>query len=321
MWTRKFFYQDEEGGDGGNGDGGNIDPPAGDPPADPAGDPPSDPPAGDPPSDPPAAGGPPQDWPDDWRTKLSPDGKHAKTLDRFASPNALLDSYLALRGKVDSGELKAVKAYPDKGKPEEQAAWRKEHGIPDNPEGYSLKFPDGLVVGDDDKPFVEDFLKTAHGVNATPEQVNNLLHWYYGNQEKAVQQLEEKDVAYLKDTEDTLRAEWGGEYRTNVNAIKGLIDTMPQDIQDAFANARLGDGTALMSNPHMARWLVHTARTINPMATVVPGAGANAASQIDDEIGQIETLMRTDRKAYNANEKMQERYRILLGAREKAKQS
>lgn len=321
MWLKKYFYQDEEGGDEGNPGGGTevTDPPAGDPPA---ADTPSDPPAGDPPAGTPETkGGPPQDWPDDWRSKLSPDGKHAKTLDRFASPNALLDSYLALRGKVDSGELKAVKAYPDKGKPEEQAAWRKEHGIPDSPDGYSLKFPDGLVVGDDDKPFVDDFLKTAHGVNATPEQVNNLLHWYYGNQEKAVQQLEEKDVAYLKDTEDTLRAEWGGEYRTNVNAIKGLIDTMPQDIQDAFANARLGDGTALMSNPHMARWLVHTARTINPMATVVPGAGAAAASAIDDEIAQIENVMRTDRKAYNGNEKMQERYRVLLGARERAKQS
>lgn len=315
MWTRKYFYLDEE-GDGGNGGGDVIDPPAGDPPADPAPllTPDPAPPAGDPP-----AAAPPQDWPDDWRVKLSPDGKHSKTLDRFASPNALLDSYLALRGKVDSGELKSTTPYPDKGKPEEQAAWRKAHGIPENSDGYAPKFADGLVIGEADKPFVDDFLKAAHATNATPEQVNGLLRWYYGTQEKALDAQQEKDLAYLKDSEDALRAEWGGEYRANVNAVQGLVDTIPAEVRDAFANARLSDGTAMLANPAMVRWLVHTARTVNPMATVVPGAGANVAAAIDDEISQIETVMRADRRAYNKDEKMQARYRELLGAREKAK--
>lgn len=318
MWSKKYFYLDEENGDGV--------PPTGGEPSDPPSDPaplltpdPVDPAA--PPVitaiEKPAA--PPQDWPDDWRVKLDKDGKHAKTLDRFASPNALLDSYLALRSKVDSGELKSTTPYPDKGKPEEQVAWRKAHGIPENPDGYAPKFADGLVIGDEDKPFVDDFLKAAHATNATPDQVNGLLRWYYGVQEKALDTQQTRDAEYLKQSEDALRAEWGGEYRTNVNAIQGMVDTIPADVRDAFTNARLGDGTALLANPSMVRWLVHTARTINPMATVVPGAGANIAGAIDDEISQIETVMRTDRKAYNANEKMQARYRDLLNAREKAK--
>ena len=306
MFGTKYFYLDEENGDGGDLGGG---------------DPPATPPAGDPPATPPADRGtaPPQDWPDDWRVKLSPDGKHSKTLDRFASPNALLDSYLALRGKVDSGELKSTSPYPDKGKPEEQTAWRKAHGIPESAEGYTPKFADGLVIGEEDKPFVDDFLKAAHATNATPDQVNGLLRWYYGNQEKALDAQQEKDANYLKDSEDTLRAEWGGEYRTNVNTIQGLVDTIPADIKDAFMNARLGDGTALLANPSMVRWLVHTARTVNPVATVVPGAGANIAGAIDDEITAIEKVMRTDRKTYNNDPKMQERLRVLYGAREKAK--
>lgn len=258
------------------------------------------------------------DWPSDWRSKLSPDGKHSKTLDRFASPNALLDSYLAIRQRMDSGELKANIPFPDKGTPEEQVAWRKAQGIPEKPEDYKLKFADGLVIGEGDRPIVEDFLKAAHGVNASPEQVSGMLKWYYGLQETNVRNQEEADANYLRDSEDSLRAEWGGEYRTNINLIKGLISTLPATVRDLFANARLGDGKALLNNPDMARWLVSTARTLNPTATIVPGEGASFSGAIDDEIKSIENTMRTDRKRYNADEKMQARYRDLLDARERA---
>lgn len=259
------------------------------------------------------------DWPADWRTKLSPDGKHAKTLERFASPKAVLDSYLSLRQKVDSGELKAVSDFPSNGTPEQQAEWRKAHGVPDSAEGYELEFDDGLVIGENDKEIVSGFLKAAHESNASPTQVNKILHWYYKEQERMLDAQEEKDAAYLQESEDILRAEWGQEYRVNVNIIRGLVDTLPESVRDAFVNARLGDGTALLNNPDMARWLVHTGRTINPVATIVPGAGANMASAIEDEIESIEKVMRENRAEYNRNEKMQSRLRDLYDARERAK--
>ena len=299
-------------------DGGDL--PGGDPaPADPA------PAAADPtpaPADPtpaPAATDAPGDWPSDWRAKLSPDGKHSKTLDRLTSPNALLDSYIALRQKVDSGELKSTAPYPDKGTPEDQVAWRKSHGIPESADGYAPHFSDGLVIGDEDKPFVDGFLQAAHASNAAPQVVNGILHWYYGEQERVLAEREELDAQVLTQTEDTLRAEWGGEYRTNINTIKGLVDTVPESVREQFMNARLGDGTALFSHPDIARWLAMTARTVNPMATVVPGAGANISGAIDDEITSIEKVMKENRKAYNSDEKMQARLRELYGARERAK--
>lgn len=268
------------------------------------------------PAEPPAT---PQDWPSDWRAKLSPDGKHAKTLDRFASPNALMDSYMSLRQKLDSGELRANTPFPQDGSEEDQAAWRKAHGIPESHEGYDLKFDDGLVIGDQDKPLIEEFVKSMHGTNATKEQVENAVKWYYQRQEQNLAEQEERDEKFLHESEDTLRAEWGPEYRTNVNMIRGLIDTMPEGVRDLFVNARLGDGNALINHPDMARWLVHNARTINPVATVVPNAGANLASAIEDEIGSIEKVMRENRAEYNRNEKMQARLRELYAARERAK--
>jgi hypothetical protein len=40
-------------------------------------------------------------------------------------------------------------------------------------------------------------------------------------------------------------------------------------------------------------------------------------SSIQDELDQIKDVMKTDRKKYNADEKMQARYRELLAAQER----
>ena len=304
-WYR--FYEETVDGDGGsNGDGGSVGDPGGTP-------------GGAPDGQSPGAGSTPADWPSDWRMKFSPDGKHTKTLDRFASPNAVFDSYMALRQKLDSGELKTVSPFPDKGTPEDQSAWRKAHGIPEKAEDYSLAFGDGLVVGDADKPFVDEFLKAAHASNMDTDQVKGVLGWYYGQQERAMAAQEQKDAEYLQASEDTLRAEWGGEFRTNINMLKGLVESMPESIRDIFMNARLGDGNALLNHPDMARWLVHTARTINPVHTVVPGAGANIASAIQDEIESIEKLMKDGSPEYWNNDKTQARLRDLYDARERSR--
>lgn len=305
-----LMYMAEMEGDGGDGGGGDTTPPAATdtPPADT--------------TTPPAAAAPatpPQDWADDWRQKISADPKHAKTLERFASPKNIFESYTALRQKVDSGELKPVSDFPKDGTPEQQAEWRASQGLPDSPEGYKLAFSDGLVIGEHDAPIVEGFLTAAHQANASPEQVNQILGWYYAEQERMLDAQETKDAAFLQESEDMLRSEWGADYRTNINMIRGLVDTMPADVRELFLNARLGDGNALLNHPDMARWLVMNARTINPVATVVPGVGANVSGAIDDEIASIEKMMRTDRSAYNKDLKAQERLRALYDARERAR--
>ena len=310
----KWFYRynEEVEADGGNGDGGDA-PPATDTPP-PAADTP--PPAAD---TPPPAADTPADWPADWRAKITGDAKHLKTLDRFASPNAMFESYVALRSKVDSGELRANSPFPAAGTPEEQAAWRKSHDIPESPDGYQLELKDGLVIGEADKPAIESFMQVVHNENLPPSAANAVVNWYYELQEKNMDDLEARDATFLQQSEDSLRAEWGGEYRTNVNMIKGLVGTLPESVRDLFTGARMANGDALINHPDMARWLVHTARTINPTATVVPNNGGNIANAIEDEIASIEEFMRKDRAAYNKDEKMQERLRLLYAGRERAK--
>jgi len=92
---------------------------------------------------------------------------------------------------------------------------------------------------------------------------------------------------------------------------------MPAEAQQLFMAGRLANGDPIMSHPGVLKTLVNWAREINPVGTVVPNAGANVASAIEDEIASIDKVMKEDRKRYNEDEKMQSRYRELLEARDR----
>jgi len=52
---------------------------------------------------------------------------------------------------------------------------------------------------------------------------------------------------------------------------------------------------------------------MHPMS--FPGQTSDPQQTVEDEIGQIEKVMREDRRAYNADEKMQARLRELYDIR------
>lgn len=290
------------------------------PPVDPAAPPPTplDPPA-DPDAKPPVG-----DFPDDWREKLAgDDAKFLATLKRYSSPKSFSDAFKALRQKMSSGELK--ESLKENATPEELAEFRKQNGIPEAPEAYLDKLPDGLVIGDDDKPAFEKLAATLHGLNAPKPIYDAVARVYFDVlEEQQAEQFEQFREAKTL-TEDELRAEWGGDYRRNVNLVNGFLDGAPDGVKDVltgavFTDPETGKAVPLASHAGVLRWLADLAREINPVATVVPGAGANQASAIADEMASLKTMMANRHSEYwkgpNA-EKHQARYRELLGAQQK----
>lgn len=306
--------------DKGNGGGGGDAPPApAAPPAAPATPPANAPaapsaPAANAPATPPADEGK-ADWAPDWRLKMAGgDEKVAKSLERFASPKEVHNSWKALQQRLSTGEL--VSKLPKDAKPEDVAKWRTENGIPEKPDAYAM--PEGIVVGDLDKPGVDMFLASMHEANATPAQVQAGLKTYYQIKEDAIAAQAEADVAHRDEVADTLRAEWGADYRGNINGINAFLEMAPEGIKDKLLSARMADGRAVANDPAFMGWLAQVAREVNPVGTVVP-AGGDQMGAIQTEIDKIKTLMRTDRKAYDKDEKMQARFRELLDAQEKRK--
>lgn len=257
-------------------------------------------------------------WGDNWRKDYAgEDSKMLARLERYQSPRAVMDALISAQNRISSGELK--KALPADAKPEELAAWRSEHGIPEKPEGYFTNLPDGLVIGDDDRPMFDSFAASLHAVNADPQVARAAIGWYNKFVEDQAAKIAEGDATAKQGAEDALRAEWGADYRANVNAMKGFLDTAPKEVAEMIADARGADGTAILNNPGVVKWLVGLAREMNPAATLVPGAPGNAHKGVEDRIAEIEKTMRTNRNEYNRDEKMQAEYRDLIDARTRLK--
>lgn len=252
-----------------------------------------------------------------WRESIAGDDKaHLETLNRFASPKALYDSYHSLRTKLSTGELKAVTPYPDKGTPEEQGAWRQANQIPEKPEAYEIKLPTNLKLTETDQPAVEGFKKFAHENHLPAGTVNSVVSWFAqtrtANAEAAAQQQEE----LKQQTAAALGKEWGADYNPNMNRIKGLLQqTLPGDEAGQALSARIL--AAVETDPMFARHYAAMALELNPAGALVSGDRGATEGTIIDELKKIDTMMGTNRSAYDKDEKAQSRYRELLTGYEK----
>lgn len=284
---------------------------------------PADPPA-TPPADPPAAKSL-----DNWRDlavgtlpdDASPEQKeeHDKLTKLVKRFNTLPDAVKALREaqrKISSGELKAP--LPKNATPEQVAEWRRENGIPEKPEDYKIELPKGAVLGDADKPIVDGFVKAMHEKNTPPDVVNAAVAWYVQSQEERLQAMAESDKAYRAAMEDTLREEWGSDFRANKDGVEAMVGQWPEEVRKALLTARTGEGF-LIEHPGVMRALADQARQLGFVgATVVPKGGDLGAS-VDQEIAAIEKSMfnedGTKNSAYWKSDKAQARYAQLLETR------
>lgn len=257
-------------------------------------------------------------WPEDWRQRLAgQDEALQKRLSRFQSPEGVLKSWRALEQRMSSGELKA--ALPENASDEQLAAWRQENGLPEKPEGYLEGLPDGLVVGDEDKPIVDQFVARMHEANAPPEAVKQALSWALGDlREQQIADRTEKDNATWAETEDVLRTEWGGEYRQNQTAIKNWLGSLPDGLGEQLAGARLADGSKMLGSAPALKWLMGVISETNPGYTVVNASGGGSIESVEEEISSIRATMGDPSSPYHRDGgKTQARYQKLLQARER----
>jgi hypothetical protein len=267
-------------------------------------------------------------WPEGWRERYSAgadgkvDEKKLNRLARYESPSSVIDALMSVQNRISAGELRSV--LPKDATPEQVKQYRAENGIPETPEGYQPKLKDGLVIGEEDKPFISEFFKAAHAANLGNGAVGQIIDWYYDTQEAQMQAQAEADKKVAQTSADTLNAEWGTEYRTNMNLIDGILASAPAAFVDLFKHGRLSDQTPIFASVDGMRWLAQLARQINPVAAVVPNASGNIAQAVDDELKQIKAWMSApdgspEHKKYWGDEKMQARYRELLDAQSRAK--
>jgi hypothetical protein len=200
---------------------------------------------------------------------------------------------------------------PENPTEEEIAAYREAKGIPKEPEGYYEKFGD-LQVGDEDKPYLDEFLKTvAHPNNWSPEQVKAAYEFQRANTEAQMAAYEEQNDNAFEETQSLLKEKWGKEYDANITQVNNLVNLMGEEAAEIFHSVRSADGIGLFNHPVVAEAVLNLAKEINPLPASVGGSGANEQS-IGDELREIEKVMNTNRSAYNKDQAMQQRYVDLI---------
>lgn len=329
----RHVYQDEE-GDGNSGGGAAAPaaaPAAASPAPAPGGEggatPPASAPAGAAPAAPaaaPAADAPkPPTWPEDWRSLAAGgDEKTAKLMERYASPTEMAKALRELNVRISKGELKAP--LKKDASPEELKAWREEQGIPETPDKYDLTLPDGLVIGDNDKPYVDAYVAALHAENASPAVVKAGVAAYMQARQQQVAAIAERDGTQREEVEAELVAEWGhSDFKRNVAAVKSMLGQADSEVADMVLNARGPDGRAIANSPKVLRWLAQHARELGYVGGTIPPAGGSNAETVDSEIKKIEGLQYLEggarNPAYWKDEKLQARYRELLEARNRLK--
>lgn len=264
----------------------------------------------------------PADWPEDWAAKMAGgDEKELATLSRFKSPVELAKAYREAQKKISSGQLKESNPYPADGTDEEKAEWRKANDLPENVEGYYKGLPDGLVVGDDDKPMVDSFLENVLNEGGTQAEANRAIAAYYDIQEKNAEARAMADNEAKITGEEDLRAELGAQFRPSIAALNSWLQTAPEDVRENLMNARGPDGTPIMSNANTLRWLMSVQQEINPAASVMP-SGAASASGVADRIAEIEKMVADRSSEYWVgpnSSSLKAEYNKLLDAQEKMK--
>ena len=257
-------------------------------------------------------------WGEKWREEYAgEDAALLKRLQRYTSPKAAIDALIVAQKKISDGSYK--KPLDAKATPEEVAEYRKALGIPDQPAGYLEKLPNGLVIGDDDKPIIEGFAAALHAKHASPEIVHTAIEWYNKFQDEMEGKMHETNVQAKAATEDELRQEWGADYRQNTNLINAFIGTMPEDVREELFQSTTPDGKQVMNNPKMMQWLAQQARELNYTGATLPN-GQQTAKSLDGEINELVGMMGNRSSKYWKGpeaEKLQARYRELITIKEK----
>lgn len=195
---------------------------------------------------------------------------------------------MALETKLSSGEF--AKKLPTYYTEEELAEFRKANGIPDKAEDYDVNVQ-GLVWGEADKPMLDSWKQFAFENHLPPEIAKLGPLWYAREQESLVERLAQQDADNYQLGTAALQAEWGKEFKGNLNAAKNMFEAYP-GVWEQVMGSRNSDGLRNGDNPVVLKAMAAISREMNPFATVAPNVpGDVAAKSIDARLGELNAMM------------------------------
>jgi hypothetical protein len=205
-----------------------------------------------------------------------------------------LDSAYAADSKIAELSTAAKAALPKDATPEQITQYRKDNGIPEKPEGYFTALPKEIAdtVDEDARTVLTPYMGVLQELNLPPDAASKVVKVWQAEQERQIEARVKADETLRVQTEDSLRGDWGNNYRSEINNINGLLAGAPDEVREAILQSRTPDGNALVGTPAAVRWLAQLARTVNPYSIPVDGGGgALDGKGVDSRISEIESWM------------------------------
>lgn len=225
----------------------------------------------------------------DWRKAFSE--KYKTQVDRFVSPDALIEGYRETRKALDA----SVQLPTDKSTEEEIAKFRKKAGIPEKAEDYKIEKPEWAT----DENFA-DFIGKAHSINMTEAQIQTTLEANAAYLAAA----EEAEVNELKRHREAgtaaLKKEMGKDFEANVQiAHRAAVHFMGTEGGDLLA-MKLEDGGLLGDHPLFIKSWASIGRATSESAGLhMPFASSE--EELEREWEDIEKLMIIEGKSLTKN--------------------
>lgn len=245
------------------------------------------------------------------------DEKIAKYLDKFKTVEDLVKSSRELESKFH--KTRAIPELPKDATPEQVKEYREAVGIPESWDKYDIEL-NGVNIGENDKPIVDEFLKRAHEKNLKPAEVKNALQAYFEvatERNKEFIQNAEKQTA---EVQKQLQKEWAHNFDANKNIIVNHLKNQFGDEEfNKITSATLPDGTMLINNPKLLNYFLEGAKNSGQSHTMLPNT--NDPISLADRAKEIEKLQIENPQAFYNSPKISEEYKLIQEALKQVRNS
>ena len=139
---------------------------------------------------------------------------------------------------------------------------------------------------------------------------------YADAQRNAQTATAEQDGVNWRQVEDDLRAEWGHEYRANMNV---LLNFFPEDLVEEVFTGRGGvSGVKLGGHKRFMEHIVGIMKKYAPDETIVPGGADNSAAE--SEFDALDTEFKNDYPNFIRDKKKYDRWSALKDVKSRREQ-
>lgn len=223
-----------------------------------------------------------------------------KALNRYTSVDAISRAFKEARVAAKNAGKPLVLS--DKAGDDEIKAYREAYGIPAEAKDYPGDFRQDFKASDADKAVLGEFKASMHAANVPPQYAAKALEWYQDFATAQKQELDGNMAKVAKETQNALRAEWGGEYDGNLNAAQELMTThLGKDGFDRMMGMRLMDGSRLQDDPAFVKMMAQLGADYYGGNAIFNGDIETTAKTAQEKLDGLLALRVSDPEKYKSD--------------------